>query len=81
MIIMDEVKNVVKMVYKRWMSKKLFLMLLATVLLWFSKISEDIWQMIAIAYLGVQGVYDTFVTWKGKKEDAVGQKSKEEKEA
>jgi len=62
--IVEQVKKIADIVYNRWVSKKLFVLLIATFLLWYTKISEDVWEMIAIVYLGVQATVDTATTWK-----------------
>ena len=43
---------------ERWLSKKLFALILATVLLCVGKIDGNIWETIAIAWLGAQGIVD-----------------------
>lgn len=66
----EQFKKVAKLFYDRFFSKKLFAFLIATALLWFSKIGEDVWQFVAVIYIGTQGVYDAAMTWKhGKSND------------
>ena len=60
----EQIKNILKVVFEKFFSKKLFVFLTATALLWFAKISEDIWQLVAITYIGAQAAFDTAVTWK-----------------
>tara|TARA_R110000824_G_scaffold145914_5_gene314437 strand:+ start:7080 stop:7343 length:264 start_codon:yes stop_codon:yes gene_type:complete len=43
---------------ERWLSKKLGAFLLSSALLWMGVIKPDIWQAVALAYLGSQGIVD-----------------------
>lgn len=69
---LESVQKAAQVVYDRWISKKLFAFLVATALLWFAKISEDVWEVIAVTYIGAQAMFDTSTAWK----HGVGTKSK-----
>lgn len=36
----------------KWASRKLFVMFVATVLLWYNKLSDYVWLFVAVAYIG-----------------------------
>ena len=61
---LEQTKKVIQAIFDRSFSKKLFAFLIATMLLWFGKITENIWEMITITYLSAQAAYDTAITWK-----------------
>ena len=68
----EQIKKAIIALYNKLGSKKLLAFFVATCLLWFSKISGEIWETIAICYIGAQAVFDTATTWKhgmAKKKD------------
>ena len=48
----------------KFMSRKLFVFGIATVMLVLEKITEDNWTPIAIAYIGLEGFADMAIRWK-----------------
>ena len=51
-------------------SRKLFVMILGTVLLLVDKLSSELWVGLALGYVGVQGITDMVTKWKeGKTSD------------
>jgi hypothetical protein len=47
----------------KWISRKLFVFLAATILLWFADLESSDWTMIAVVYLGSQTVLDSVVAY------------------
>ena len=56
-------------------SKKLSAFLVSTILLWFGKIDGDVWEIIAITYIGSQAAQDMAVQWKHGPSNAVTSKN------
>ena len=50
----------------KFVSKKLFVWIIATVLLFMNHITADHWMSISMGYIGVQSVVDLATAWKGK---------------
>ena len=61
---LEAVKNLLNFALDKFLSKKLLAFAVATLLLWFGKVSEDVWEMIAIAFIGIQGSVDALLGWK-----------------
>lgn len=51
----------------KWISRKLFVFLIATLLLWFADLESGDWTMIAVVYLGSQTVLDSFIEYNKSK--------------
>jgi hypothetical protein len=51
----------------KWISRKLFVFLSATLLLWFADLDSSDWTMIAVTYLGSQTVLDSVVAFNKSK--------------
>lgn len=51
----------------KWISRKLFVFLTATVLLWLADLESSDWTMIAVVYLGSQTVLDSVVAYNKSK--------------
>jgi hypothetical protein len=47
----------------KWISRKLFVFLTATILLWLADLESSDWTMIAVVYLGSQTVLDSVVAY------------------
>ena len=47
----------------KWISRKLFVFLTATILLWFADLESSDWTMIAVVYIGSQTVLDSVVAY------------------
>lgn len=47
----------------KWISRKLFVFLTATLLLWLADLESSDWTMIAVVYLGSQTVLDSVVAY------------------
>lgn len=56
----------------RWISRKLFVFIIATNLLWFADLESSDWTMIAVVYLGSQAVLDSVVAYNKSKNDGQG---------
>jgi hypothetical protein len=57
--------NVLDAILSRIISRKLFVFLTATVLMWKADLSSDVWGMIAVVYISTQAVIDAVKTYKG----------------
>lgn len=57
--------NVLDAILSRIISRKLFVFLTATALMWKADLSSDVWGMIAIVYISTQAVVDAVKTYKG----------------
>jgi hypothetical protein len=51
----------------KWISRKLFVFIIATLLLWFADLESSDWAMIAVVYLGSQTVLDSVVAYNKSK--------------
>ena len=51
----------------KWISRKLFVFLTATLLLWLADLESSDWTMIAVTYLGSQTVLDSVVAFNKSK--------------
>jgi hypothetical protein len=51
----------------KWISRKLFVFLIATILLWIADLESSDWTMIAVVYLGSQTVLDSVVAYNKSK--------------
>ena len=57
----------------KWISRKLFVFLTATILLWLADLESSDWTLIAVVYLGSQTVLDSVVAYnKSKKNNGQG---------
>jgi hypothetical protein len=57
----------------KWISRKLFVFLTATILLWLADLESSDWTMIAVVYLGSQTVLDSVVAYNKSKNNNNGQ--------
>jgi hypothetical protein len=57
----------------KWISRKLFVFLTATLLLWLADLESSDWTMIAVVYLGSQTVLDSVVAYNKSKNNNNGQ--------
>ena len=57
----------------KWISRKLFVFLTATILLWLADLESSDWTMIAVVYLGSQTVLDSVVAYNKSKNNNDGQ--------
>jgi len=57
----------------KWISRKLFVFIIATLLLWFADLESSDWTMIAVTYLGSQTVLDSVVAYNKSKNNNDGQ--------
>jgi hypothetical protein len=57
--------NLLDEVLSRLISRKLFVFLTATGLMWKADLSSDVWGMIAIVYISTQAVIDAVNAYKG----------------
>ena len=51
----------------KWISRKLFVFLTATLLLWLADFESSDWTLIAVVYLGSQTVLDSVVAYNKSK--------------
>jgi hypothetical protein len=51
----------------KWISRKLFVFLTATLLLWLADLESSDWTLIAVVYLGSQTVLDSVVAYNKSK--------------
>ena len=56
----------------KWISRKLFVFLTATILLWLADLESSDWTMIAVVYLGSQTALDFIVEYNKSKRDGQG---------
>lgn len=54
----------------KFMSRKLFVLILSTVLLCLGLLTPDLWMGIASIYIGVEGVRDGLIGWHSAKAEA-----------
>jgi hypothetical protein len=57
----------------KWISRKLFVFLTATILLWLADLESSDWTMIAVVYLGSQTVLDSVVAYNKSRNNNDGQ--------
>jgi hypothetical protein len=57
----------------KWISRKLFVFLIATLLLWIADLESSDWTMIAVVYLGSQTVLDSVVAYNKSRNNNDGQ--------
>jgi hypothetical protein len=57
----------------KWISRKLFVFLTATILLWLADLESSDWTMIAVVYLGSQTVLDSVVAYNKSRNNNNGQ--------
>jgi hypothetical protein len=57
----------------KWISRKLFVFLTATLLLWLADLESSDWTIIAVVYLGSQTVLDSVVAYNKSKNNNNGQ--------
>jgi hypothetical protein len=57
----------------KWISRKLFVFLTATLLLWIADLESSDWTMIAVVYLGSQTVLDSVVAYNKSRNNNDGQ--------
>jgi len=57
----------------KWISRKLFVFLTATLLLWLADLESSDWTIIAVVYLGSQTVLDSVVAYNKSKNNNDGQ--------
>ena len=58
-------QNMLDAILYRLISRKLFVFLTATALLWKAGLSSDVWGMIAVVYISTQAVIDAVKAYKG----------------
>jgi hypothetical protein len=57
----------------KWISRKLFVFLTATLLLWIADLESSDWTLIAVVYLGSQTVLDSVVAYNKSRNNNDGQ--------
>jgi len=48
----------------KFLSKKLLVWIISTILLYFKIIDQNIWLYLTLTYLGIEGLLDTIIRWK-----------------
>jgi hypothetical protein len=66
------VKKNLDTLINKWISRKLFVFITATLLLWFADLESSDWTMIAVAYLGSQTILDSVVAYNKSKNNGQG---------
>jgi hypothetical protein len=66
-------RNNLDTLINKWISRKLFVFLSATILLWFADLESSDWTMIAVVYLGSQTVLDSVVAYNKSRNNNDGQ--------
>jgi hypothetical protein len=66
-------RNNLDTLINKWISRKLFVFLAATILLWFADLESSDWTMIAVVYLGSQTVLDSVVAYNKSRNNNDGQ--------
>jgi hypothetical protein len=56
----------------KWISRKLFVFLMATLLIWVADLESADWTIIAVAYLSSQTVIDSVVAYNKSKGNGEG---------
>lgn len=67
------VKKNLDTLINKWISRKLFVFLIATILLWIADLESSDWTMIAVVYLGSQTILDSVVAYNKSKNNNDGQ--------
>ena len=57
--------NLLDRVLGKLISRKLFVFLIATGLMWKANLESDVWGMIAVVYISTQAVIDAVKAYKG----------------
>ena len=57
----------------KWISRKLFVFIIATLLLWFADLESSDWTVIAVVYLGSQTILDSVVAYNKSRNNNDGQ--------
>jgi hypothetical protein len=57
--------NILDAILSRLISRKLFVFLTATALMWKADLSSDVWGMVAVVYISTQAVIDAVKAYKG----------------
>ena len=69
---MKEVENdrgVLDIITEKAISRKLLVWICSTVLLGFGKITPDEWTAISLGYVGIEGIADIAIKWRGAKKN------------
>ena len=61
---MEQIKAYVDRKLEKFLSRKLLVWIMSTVLLWFDKVDGEQWVALSLAYVCVQGVTDAATQWK-----------------
>ncbi len=56
----------------KWISRKLFVFIIATLLMFFANLESSDWTMIAVVYLGSQTILDSVVEYNKSKNNGQG---------
>lgn len=59
-------------IVNKWISRKLFVFIIATLLMSFSKLESGDWTVLAVAYLSTQTVLDAVVAYNKSKNGGQG---------
>ena len=64
-------RGVLDIVTEKAISRKLLVWVVSTVMLGFGKLTPDEWTAISLGYVGIEGIADIAIKWKGAKKDVV----------
>jgi hypothetical protein len=65
-------RNNLDTLINKWISRKLFVFLMATLLIWVADLESADWTIIAVAYLSSQTVIDSVVAYNKSKGNGEG---------
>lgn len=60
----QRIRNFADKYLNKFMSRKLFTLILATILLGFGVLTPDVWSTIAYVYIGAEGIRDTVIAYR-----------------
>jgi hypothetical protein len=61
----NNIKGVIDIVTEKAISRKLLVWVVSTVMLSLGKLTPDEWTAISLGYVGIEGVADIAIKWKG----------------
>lgn len=61
----NNVRGVIDIVTEKAISRKLLVWVVSTVMLALNKLTPDEWTAISLGYVGIEGIADIAIKWKG----------------
>jgi hypothetical protein len=62
-------RGILDIVTEKAISRKLLVWVVSTVMLAFNKLTPDEWTAISLGYVGIEGIADIAIKWRGAKND------------